>query len=124
MELVTTNGTGTGELIMTIQTVDKIPLSAGFLLEAKKPGSYGERLSIDTTPDPDCDPTRSEEPRLHQKLNSQSNPTKSFFLGQCELWIEGTYNVTVVLCNGQCGSKHPHTAVYGVAHGSFSLYEE
>jgi hypothetical protein len=35
-----------------IQTVDKIPLSAGFLIEAKKLGSYSERLTIDTTADP------------------------------------------------------------------------
>lgn len=46
------------------------------------------------------------------------------FKGQCELWLEGTYNVTVMLCNGQCGSHHPHTALYDTARGSFTLYEE
>ncbi|CAF3984870.1 unnamed protein product [Rotaria sordida] len=102
MVFVTKNGTGTGEMIIMIQTVDKIPLASGFLLEAKQPGTYGERITIDTTADPDCDPTEK----------------------QCELWLEGTYNVTVMLCNGQCGSHHPHTAVYDIGRGSFTLYEE
>ncbi|CAF0780001.1 unnamed protein product [Adineta ricciae] len=101
MVYVSKNGTGTGEMIIMIQTVDKIPLSAGLLLEAQKPGTYGERIVIDTTPDPDCDPTQ----------------------GECEQWLEGTYNITVLLCNGQCGSHHPHTALYDTARGSFTLYE-
>ena len=60
MVYVSKNGTGTGEMIIMIQTVDKIPLSSGFFLEAQKPGTYGERLVIDTTPDPDCDPTQGK----------------------------------------------------------------
>jgi hypothetical protein len=55
------NGTGTGELVLMIQTVDKIPLNAGLLMEAQKPGTYGERITIDTTADPDCDPTTSKD---------------------------------------------------------------
>ncbi|CAF0717260.1 unnamed protein product [Adineta steineri] len=99
---VSKNGTGTGEMILSIQTVDKVPLSAGLLVEAQKPGTYGDRIAIDTSPDPECDPTQS----------------------QCEEWLQGVYNVTVILCNGQCGSHHPHSAIYDTAHGSFSLYEE
>lgn len=57
MEFLSKNGTGTGEMLIQIDTVDKIPLSTSFLVEAKKPGSFAQRLSIDTTPDPDCDPT-------------------------------------------------------------------
>lgn len=57
MSLKTVNGTGTGEIVLFIHTVDKIPLSGTFLYEAKKPGTYGERFSISTVPDPDCDPT-------------------------------------------------------------------
>ena len=55
---VSTNGTGTGEIIVSIKTVDKIPLSTSFLLEAQKPGTYGERLVVDASPDPDCDPSQ------------------------------------------------------------------
>jgi hypothetical protein len=48
-------------MVLMIQTVDKISLSAGFLLEAKKPATYGEHISIDTSLDPDCDPTQSKD---------------------------------------------------------------
>ena len=40
------------------------------------------------------------------------------------MWLEGTYNVTILMCNGECGSKHPHSAIYDVARGNFTLYEE
>ena len=53
---VSHNGTGTGEIILTVKTVDKIPISGSFLLEAQKSGTYGERVALDATPDPDCDP--------------------------------------------------------------------
>jgi hypothetical protein len=48
-----------------IQTVGKIPLSTGFLIEAKKPDSYIERLTIDTT----ADPTTSKKFVFCQNLN-------------------------------------------------------
>ncbi len=57
---VSINGTGTGEISVDIKTVDKIPLSANILREAQKPGTYGNRLVIDASPDPDCDPTQSK----------------------------------------------------------------
>jgi len=96
---VTINGTGTGELDIDIHTPDRIPLGAGFLIEAKKPGTYSETITIKAAPDPDCDPT--QEP--------------------CEEWLPGTYNVTVQICNGECGSKHPHSAIYDTKKGSFQL---
>ena len=40
------------------------------------------------------------------------------------MWLAGTYNVTVMICNGECGSKHPHSAIYDTARGNFTLYEE
>jgi len=57
---VTHNGTGTGEIIAAIKTVDKITLSTSFLLEAQKPGTYGQRLIVDASPDPDCDPSQGK----------------------------------------------------------------
>lgn len=57
---VTKNGTGTGEIVVSITTVDKIPLSTTFLNEALKPGSYGQRLVVDASIDPDCDPTQGK----------------------------------------------------------------
>jgi len=95
----TVNGTGTGQLEIDIKTPDKIPLGADFLLEAKKPGTYGERISLKAQPDPQCDPTM--EP--------------------CEQWLPGTYTVTIYVCNGECGSKHPHSSIYDTATGTFTI---
>jgi len=95
----TVNGTGTGEIEIDIRTPDRIPLGTAFLWESKKTGTYPEKISIKAQPDPQCDPT--QEP--------------------CEQWLPGTYNVTVYLCNGECGSKHPHSSIYDISHGSFVL---
>ncbi|CAF0876125.1 unnamed protein product [Adineta ricciae] len=96
---VSLNGTGTGELVVEIHTPDHIPLGAGFLLEAQKPGTYNERISVKAEPDPQCDPT--QEP--------------------CEQWGPGAYNVTVFICNGECGSHHPHSSIYDTGKGSFQI---
>ncbi len=47
-----------GELYIGIETVDGIPLEDSFLIEAQKPGKYRELISIEATPDPQCDPTQ------------------------------------------------------------------
>jgi hypothetical protein len=96
---VSLNGTGTGELDIGIHCPDRIPLGTSFLLEAKKAGTYTEKITVKAEPDPRCDPT--QEP--------------------CEEWLPGTYNVTVQICNGECGSKHPHSAIYDTAKGTFQL---
>jgi hypothetical protein len=98
---VSLNGTGTGELDIEIRCPDRIPLGAGFLLEAKKPGTYSEKITVKAEPDPRCDPT--QEP--------------------CEEWLPGVYNVTLDICNGECGSKHPHSAIYDKRAGSFQVTE-
>jgi hypothetical protein len=110
------NGTGTGELYIEIDCVDKIKLYSRLLNEAQKPGTYGDRLALDASPDPDCDPTEGE---LIDMVRSRSNHS----LGQCEQWLPGTYHVTVQLCNGICGSHHPHSSTYDTAVGTFILYD-
>jgi len=96
---VSVNGTGTGELDIDIHCPDRIPLGAGFLLQAEKPGTFSQRITVKAEPDPQCDPT--QEP--------------------CEEWLPGVYNVTVQVCNGECGSKHAHSAIYDTSRGSFTL---
>ena len=61
---VSVNGTGTGELVIEIQTPDRIPLGDGFLIQAQKPGTYSERLSVKAEPDPQCDPTQRKTTRI------------------------------------------------------------
>jgi len=57
---VSVNGTGTGEIDIEIRTPDRIPLGAAFLSEAKKPGTYTERITVKAEPDPRCDPTQGK----------------------------------------------------------------
>ena len=95
-----TNGTGTGEFFLNITTVDGQDVSTTQLLEAQAAGSYALKVSIDTTPaDPSCDPTQQV----------------------CESWAAGTYPVFVQLCNGECGSKHPHSAILDSHTTSFVI---
>jgi hypothetical protein len=61
---VSHNGTGTGEILVIVDTVDGVPLSTSFLIEALMPGTYGERITVNATPDPDCEPTQSESHRV------------------------------------------------------------
>ncbi|CAF4789356.1 unnamed protein product, partial [Rotaria sp. Silwood2] len=84
---------------INIQTVDGVELSTTFLIEAQKPGRYAERIAVDASPDPDCDPS----------------------IEHCEEWFPGVYNVTVMICNGQCGSHHPHSQLYDMVKGSFQI---
>lgn len=58
------NGTGTGELYIEIDCVNKIKLYSRLLNEALKPGTYGARLALDATPDPDCDPSEGERQNI------------------------------------------------------------
>lgn len=93
------NGTGTGELVIDLQTVDGIPLGDGFLMQASGPGLYNSSISVNAKPDPSCDPTQQP----------------------CEQWLPGQYTATMQLCNGQCGSKHPHTKTLFTTTVSFNV---
>jgi len=93
------NGTGTGEIYIGIKTVDGIPLEDSFLNVAQPAGSYIERINLNAKPDPDCDPSQ----------------------GPCESWAPGLYFVEMAICNGECGSKHPHSAIYSMAKANFTI---
>ncbi|XP_060081667.1 countin-3-like [Ylistrum balloti] len=93
------NGTGTGEIVLEVQTVDGIPVESGFIHELANPGNYSSSFSLKAEPDPSCDPT--QEP--------------------CEQWIPGDYGVKIAICNGECGSKHPHSAIYDEGMTNFTI---
>ncbi|KAK3597884.1 hypothetical protein CHS0354_029466 [Potamilus streckersoni] len=95
------NGTGTGEIVIDIETVDKIPVSTAFLNELKPKGIYNVPVELKAEPDPDCDPTQ----------------------GPCEQWLPGQYTVKVAVCNGECGSKHPHSQIYDEKSTTFTITE-
>ncbi|CAL1529115.1 unnamed protein product [Lymnaea stagnalis] len=99
VQYVSKNGTGTGELFLFIDTVDQIPVEGSFLDEPQAPGTYTPTIDLDAEPDPDCDPTQDF----------------------CEEWLPGVYTATIQLCNGECGSKHPHSKIYDTKKTTFTI---
>jgi hypothetical protein len=112
------NGTGTGTF--TFNIIDPKNETTGDLywFEAKKPGKYSERLGIKTFTVSNCNPStgRKIDPFFHNRF---SNFSSIFLTGLCDDFPVGTYNVTAQICNGECGSHHPHTAIYDVGASSF-----
>jgi hypothetical protein len=37
------------------------------------------------------------------------------------VWQPGTYTYELAVCQGECGSKHPHSKVFGTVRGTFEL---
>ena len=64
-------------------------------------GQYKGSGQVDTTPAaPGCDPTQNT----------------------CEMWLPGTYNASILICEGECGdTKHPHAKLYDSANASFVI---
>ncbi|XP_003383827.1 PREDICTED: countin-1-like [Amphimedon queenslandica] len=98
----TKNGTGTGEVYLGIDTRDGIPLDSSELL---KPLPAGQSVSTDGTV--------SAEPGRY-----------CIEEGICEEWIPGNYTIVVAVCNGQCGSNHPHSQLYDLKRLSFNITED
>ncbi|XP_021378016.1 countin-1-like isoform X1 [Mizuhopecten yessoensis] len=93
------NGTGTGEIVLEVMTVDGIPVESGFIHELAQAGNYTSSFSLKAQPDPNCDPSQ----------------------GPCEQWIPGDYDVKIAICNGECGSKHPHSQTYDEGMTNFTI---
>lgn len=91
------NTTGTGDMVINIEPVDKIPLGDEFMLYQQGPGSYKVEFKVDATPNPDC-----------------NDP-------MCEQWLPGLYNIDLALCDGECSGKHPHSRMYGEAKANFTI---
>ena len=102
VKFATVNGTGIGETMIDVHTVDKLPIGGSQMTTAQKPGTYAFAWNVKAQPDPNCDPTQ----------------------GFCEKWLPGNYTADVSLCYGECGSKHPHSQVYFEGTGSFAITEK
>jgi hypothetical protein len=84
--------TGTGEVAIGITPPAGMPMGTGFLVaQGFQPQNYQERVQMQTQP-------------------SQQEP-----------FSPGTYQVEAAVCEGQCGSGHPHSRVLAVKKGSFQI---
>lgn len=93
------NGTGTGEIILEIETVDGIPVDGAFLHEKADAGTYLQTIKLKAEPNPECNPERKP----------------------CEMWLPGNYSAKIIICNGECGSSHPHSKRYDGATTTFQI---
>ena len=103
--------------MLRIDIVDSHNETSGndFLVEAKKPGTYPERIALKTVSAWNCDPSKG---RFRQFFVSHNRKN---CLGFCDDFPVGTYNVTAQFCNGECGSHHPHSGTYDVGKASFTV---
>ena len=58
---------------------------------------------------------------IYQRSRRQFLYASFLRIGFCDDFPIGTYNVTAQLCNGECGSHHPHSQTYDLGKGSFTV---
>lgn len=85
------NTTGTGELAFEVVPPEGEPLGDAVLLVKEKPNVYSAQFQFQANP-------------------SQEQP-----------FAPGLYRVISELCEGTCGSIHPHSYVMGKGEGSFHI---
>mmetsp|Transcript_41159 Transcript_41159/g.78882 ORF Transcript_41159/g.78882 Transcript_41159/m.78882 type:complete len:258 (-) Transcript_41159:131-904(-) len=100
-------------------------VSLGLQLDVKSATGVGEvRISIDgpvTTPVsqsflmPVGFPTGTQA--MTVKLTCKDDESGDFPV----IWSPGNYTFTYHVCQGECGSKHPHSKDFGFINGSFAL---
>lgn len=98
VEMNVTNDTGVGEFSLSVDGPGSAtPLSQSFFLKAGIP--HGEQMmSVKLT--------------LKDGQDQQGFPTT---------FEPGTYNYTFHVCQGECGSKHPHSKDFGRLTGTFEM---
>jgi len=98
VDLNVSNDTGVGEFSISIDGPGTAtPLGQSFFIKDGIPAGE-QRLAVTLT--------------LQDGKDDQGMP-KTF--------EEGVYNFTFHVCQGECGSKHPHSKDFGVVAGSFNV---
>jgi len=92
------NATGIGEFRLSVSGPVTAAVSQGFVL-AKGIPEGPQALAVKLTVQDD---TSGDEPVV---------------------WNAGTYTFEFEVCQGECGSKHPHSKVFGKSSGNFTLTE-
>jgi len=95
MQVTVTNHTGVGEFRFEVSGGAQQPAGGGSIYPELAPGSYGVKISIDTTPS--SDPTQGPQ------------------------WMPGQYQLAGEFCMGECGSDHPHSKIFGKKAANFTI---
>jgi hypothetical protein len=91
MQFTVFNETGTGEIGIAVTPADGQTLGDASVVPEFTTGQFAVKFQLSTQP--------SEQ----------------------ESWDAGTVQVEMALCEGECGSKHPHSAVYDVKQTTFQI---
>ena len=89
-----------------------------YLIESKRPGTYPERIGLKTLTALNCTSTNG---KFRSLFSSNNKSLYCLLIELCDDFPVGTYNVTAQLCNGECGSHHPHSEIYDVGKSSFTV---
>lgn len=90
------NATGVGEFRVTVRGPVTTPYSRSFLLPTGIPvGRYSLGTQLVLEDDQSADPP--------------------------VVWQPGQYSFEFEVCQGECGSKHPHSKIFGKAAGTFNI---
>jgi hypothetical protein len=89
------NATGVGEIRIAVKGPGDTDISQSFPNTGFAAGNYQSTVTLDTTP------------------NQQADPPVIF--------PSGAYDVEFVVCQGECGSKHPHSIIIDDKHGNFTV---
>ena len=88
------NATGVGEIRIAVKGPGP-SVGQSFLNTGFTPGHYATNVTLATKDDPSAQP-----------------PVQ---------WLPGTYEYEFEVCQGECGSKHPHSKVFGSTKGTFQI---
>jgi len=99
LDFTVTNATGTGEIRVAIHGPTTADVGQGFLNTGFPVGPEAARVSVDTTSQP-----------------FPKDPNQ-----QPIIWNPGSYEVSFAVCQGECGSKHPHSIMLGQISKNFTI---
>jgi len=91
------NATGVGEIRLAVKGPVDTQVGQGFPVMGYAAGNFGAKISLDTTS------TGGQQPVT---------------------WSPGFYTYTFELCQGECGSKHPGSKVFGTMGGNFTISDQ
>jgi len=100
IDFAVTNSTGVGEIRIGVEGPTTNPISQSFLNQGFVDGTFSSKVSLDTT---EQDPSDPDDPSTGVVFNP------------------GTYTYNFELCQGECGSKHPGSIVFGKKSGTFEI---